>query len=85
VHPAYYVAEHARRHVTVALTGDGGDEAFAGTRSTGTISRLAAQACDPDGILNMLLRRSTALIDDGGDSRRASAARFVATSIPIRW
>ena len=28
--PAYYVAEHARRHVTVALTGDGGDEAFAG-------------------------------------------------------
>jgi len=28
--PAYHVAEMARHHVTVALTGDGGDEAFAG-------------------------------------------------------
>jgi asparagine synthase (glutamine-hydrolysing) len=28
--PLYVICEHARRHVTVALTGDGGDEAFAG-------------------------------------------------------
>ncbi len=28
--PLYAVCEQARRHVTVALTGDGGDEAFAG-------------------------------------------------------
>lgn len=41
--PSFYLAELTRRHVTVALNGDGGDESFAG------YSRYAA---------NMLARRS---------------------------
>lgn len=33
--PTYYVAEMARHHVTVALSGDGGDEAYAGYSTYG--------------------------------------------------
>jgi asparagine synthase (glutamine-hydrolysing) len=46
--PCFYLAELTRRHVTVALNGDGGDEAFAGytryvsNRMAGSFDRLPA-------------------------------------------
>jgi asparagine synthase (glutamine-hydrolysing) len=53
--PSYYLAEATRRHVTVALNGDGGDESFAGyTRY------LAGDAVGRVGALPAPLRRALA-------------------------
>ena len=50
--PTYYVAKETRKHVTVALNGDGGDESFAGyeryaaMQTGGNISQDSANCCE---------------------------------------
>lgn len=63
--PTYAVSEFTRRHVTVALTGDGGDEPFAGYRRfyhASTMNRM-----ERHGLLGAwrMARRLTASLENG--------------------
>jgi asparagine synthase (glutamine-hydrolysing) len=76
--PSYYLARMARRHVTVALTGDGGDELLAGydrhmaARVANWFDRL------PPAVQRRIARTGTALAGPGADekSRRHKVHRF---------
>jgi asparagine synthase (glutamine-hydrolysing) len=76
--PTYYVARSARQHVTVALTGDGGDESFAGySQHRGRALGHAVAQVVPQSLLERWRRRNAALLDAGDRGWRASAARFL--------
>src|SRR5262249_34872362 len=74
--PVWYLSQLARKHVTVALTGDGGDELFGGYSWYGTGLKLAAAArrmgrlaqaisrCAPRGGLRGMLPRKVAKVLD---------------------
>jgi asparagine synthase (glutamine-hydrolysing) len=87
--PTYYVAARAREHVTVALTGDGGDESFAGySHHQGQSLGALVQSGVPGVITEQLLRRNSRLLDDGGPGLQASAVRFLRYAHPdplVRW
>ena len=74
--PSFYLAELTRRHVTVALNGDGGDENFAGYRKYYG-NRLASQlARFPQAARVGLAKLSDAVgTDSRGDSFRSRLAR----------
>jgi asparagine synthase (glutamine-hydrolysing) len=81
--PTYYLARLARAHVTVALSGDGGDEAFGGyTRYVW--ARLAAELFDQ--IPAPVLRGAAAALAWLGRRRRAPwKLRVAGQHAPVLW
>src|SRR3954469_1564566 len=67
--PSFHLAELAGRHVTVALNGDGGDEAFAGYPRYARMETVLRLRRAP-GPLKALASRLTALLgEDGGEAQ----------------
>jgi asparagine synthase (glutamine-hydrolysing) len=62
--PTYYVSEMARREVTVALSGDGGDEAFAGYVTYPWARRYAGLDGVPVSLRRLAATAARALPDD---------------------
>src|SRR5688572_7602697 len=91
--PTYYVARETRRHVTVALNGDGGDECFAGYERYAAM-RLSERYRRLPGVLRERIIRQAVELLPISESRPSSARkvrRFLrAASLPpveryLRW
>jgi asparagine synthase (glutamine-hydrolysing) len=70
--PSLYLAQAARRHVTVALNGDGGDESFAGYDHYFSGLVAARLSWLPDPAVRAMRRMTEAI---GGDPPRSSPVR----------
>lgn len=91
--PTYYVARETRRHVTVALNGDGGDESFAGYERYAAMRLAEKYRRLPALLRGSIVEQAVALIP-GSESRRSrlrDAKRFLeVASLPrveryLRW
>jgi len=91
--PTYYVARETRKHVTVALNGDGGDESFAGYERYAAM-RLAERYHRIPAVLRESVVRQTIELMPSSETRRGrirDLKRFVqSASLPgveryLRW
>lgn len=91
--PTYYVARETRKHVTVALNGDGGDESFAGYERYAAMRLAEVYYRLPAIMRGSLVEPAVGLIptSEGRRSRVRDAKRFLrAASLPkvdryLRW
>jgi asparagine synthase (glutamine-hydrolysing) len=91
--PTYYVARETRRHVTVALNGDGGDESFAGYERYAAMQLAERYRRVPKFFRQTVIKEAVGLIPTSelSRSRMRSAKRFLeAASLPkvdryMRW
>ena len=72
--PAYYIAREARKNVTVVLTGDGGDELFAGYEWYKAV-KIAAGYNKLPGFLRELFFQASRLLPDTDE--RENAIRYI--------
>jgi len=91
--PTYYLAQLTRQHVTVALTGDAGDESFAGydryvanqmagwlDRAPGPVTtglRMLAASLPTSGSSKRTLARARRFLEAAGESRERRYARWM--------
>jgi asparagine synthase (glutamine-hydrolysing) len=91
--PTYYVARETRKHVTVALNGDGGDESFAGYERYAAMRLAEKYHRIPAVLRDSLVQQAIGLIPSSATkrSRTKDVKRFLeAASLPkveryLRW
>src|SRR5256714_3135281 len=91
--PTYYVSRETRRHVTVALNGDGGDECFAGYERYAVMKFAETYHRLPAKLRKHFVERAFEMLPSGGGGRSffTRAKRFMrGASLPrveryLRW
>lgn len=91
--PTYYVARETRKHVTVALNGDGGDESFAGYERYAAMQLAQRYQRFPAALRESVFERALSFVptSESRRSRVRDAKRFLqAASLPkvdryLRW